>query len=177
MGNSQILAGAAICTVLIWLGFTSFRIHFKHVFFPMNTDSHEIFIPYQIRICRLIGGGLMIFLALLLGFAMLYLEEPAQLLADLRDQSEESKTKLVYTAEQLNFATRYALFWISFLIILLILVTTSSVDAIFSWNYQKQLRKSAAVLKIVGIQRKNSDPASSKENQPPFIDQQFLNEN
>jgi len=177
MENSQILAGAAICTVLIWLGFTSFKTHFKHVFFPINTDASEIFIPFQIRICRLIGGGLMILLALLLGFAMMYLEEPAQHLADLRDQSEESKTKLIYTTEQLNFATRYAFFWIGFLITLLILVTTSSIDAIFSWNYQKQLHKSVAALKAIGIRRKNSDSASSKESQTPVNDQQFLNEN
>ena len=119
----------------------------------------------------------MILLALLLGFAMIYLEEPAQHLADLRDQSEESNTKLVYTAEQLNFATRYALFWIGFLIILMVLVTTSSVDAIFSWQYQKQLRKSIAALKAVGLQNKRSNLANSKEDRSPFIDQNFINEN
>lgn len=177
MEYSQILAGAAICTVLIWLGFTSFKTHFNHVFSPTNTDGTETFIPYQIRLCRLIGGSVMILLALLLGFAMIYLEEPAQHLADLRDQSEESNTKLVYTAEQLNFATRYALFWIGFLIILMVLVTTSSVDAIFSWQYQKQLRKSIAALKTVGLQNKSSNLANSKEDRSPFIDQNFINEN
>ncbi len=117
----------------------------------------------------------MILLAIMLGFAMVYLEEPAQHLADLRDNSEESKTKLVYTAEQLNFATRYALFWISFLIALLLLVATSSVDAIFSWQYQKHLRNSVATLKAMGLLNTNSAKTDTNENHTPFIDQQFGN--
>ena len=177
MENSQILAGAAICTVLIWLGFNSFKTHFYHVFFPTKTDGTETFIPYQIRLCRLMGGGVMILLALLLIFAMIYLEEPAQHLADLRDHSEESKTKLVYTAEQLNFATRYALFWISFLIVLLLLVLTSSIDAIFSWRYQKQLRESVVALKNFRLNSKSATDTDNQANHPPFMDQQFHNEN
>lgn len=177
MENSQILAGAAICTVLIWLGVASFKAHFSPVFFLIKPDRMETFIPYQIRLCRLIGGGFMILLALMLGFAMIYLEEHAQHLADLRDYSEESKTKLIYTAEQLNFATRYALFWFNFLIVLLLLVTTSSVDAIFSWQHQKNLRNSVAALKAIELQNTNSAKADTDENQIPFIDQQFGNKN
>ena len=119
----------------------------------------------------------MILLALMLVFAMIYLEEPAQHLADLRDHSEESKTKLVYTAEQLNFATRYALFWISFLIVLLLLVLTSSIDAIFSWRYQKQLRESVVVLKNFRLNSKSATDTDNQANHPPFMDQQFHNEN
>lgn len=170
MENSQILAGAAICTVLIWLGFTSIKTHFNHVFLPTNTDDAETYIPYQIRVSRLIGGNVMILLALLLGFAMIYLEEPAQHLADLRDQSEESNTKLEYTTEQLNFATRYALFWIVFLIILLVLVTTSSVDAIFSWKHQKLLRESARSLKTIKIKNISPKKNHSMDDTPPSLD-------
>lgn len=177
MENSQILAGAAICTVLIWLGFASFKSHFNAVLFLTSPDSILNFIPYQIRLCRLIGGFFMILLALMLVFAMIYLEEPAQHLADLRDNSEESKTKLVYTAEQLNFATRYALFWISFLMVLLLLVSTSSIDAIFSWRYQKQLRESVAALKTFGLNNKNSADTNNEEHNPPFMGKQFPNEN
>ena len=177
MENSQILAGAAICTVLIWLGFASFKSHFNAVLFSTTPEPIQDFIPYQIRLCRLIGGFFMILLALMLVFAMIYLEEPAQHLADLRDNSEESKTKLVYTAEQLNFATRYALFWISFLIVLLLLVSTSSIDAIFSWRYQKQLRESVAALKNFGLNSKSSTDTDNQANHPPFMDQQFHKEN
>ena len=177
MEYSQILAGAAICTVLIWLGFASFKSHFNAVLFLTSPDSILNFIPYQIRLCRLIGGFFMILLALMLVFAMIYLEEPAQHLADLRDNSEESKTKLVYTAEQLNFATRYALFWISFLMVLLLLVSTSSIDAIFSWRYQKQLRESVAALKTFGLNSKNSADTDNEEKHPPFMGKQFPNEN
>jgi sensor histidine kinase YesM len=177
MENSQILAGAAICTVLIWLGFASFKSHFNAVLFLTTPEPIQNFIPYQIRLCRLIGGFFMILLALMLVFAMIYLEEPAQHLADLRDNSEESKTKLVYTAEQLNFATGYALFWISFLIVLLLLVSTSSIDAIFSWRYQKQLRESVIALKNFGLNSKRSTDTNNQENHPPFMDQQFNNEN
>jgi len=177
MENSQILAGAAICTVLIWLGFASFKSHFNSVLFLTTPDPTQNFIPYQIRLCRLIGGFFMILLALMLVFAMIYLEEPAQHLADLRDNSEESKTKLVYTTEQLNFATHYALFWISFLIVLLLLVSTSSIDAIFSWQYQKQLRESVAALKTFGLNNKNPSDTDNEENHPPFMGKQFPNEN
>ena len=177
MENSQILAGAAICTVLIWLGFASFKSHFNAVLFLTFPDPTQNFIPYQIRLCRLIGGFFMILLALMLVFAMIYLEEPAQHLADLRDNSEESKTKLVYTAEQLNFATRYALFWISFLMVLLLLVSTSSIDAIFSWRYQKQLRESVVVLKNFRLNSKSATDTDNQANHPPFMDQQFHNEN
>jgi len=113
----------------------------------------------------------MILLALMLVFAMIYLEEPAQHLADLRDNSEESKTKLVYTTE------RYALFWISFLMVLLLLVSTSSIDAIFSWRYQKQLRESVAALKTFGLNSKNSADTNNEEHNPPFMGKQFPNEN
>ena len=177
MENSQILAGAAICTVLIWLGFASFKSHFNSVLFLTTPDPTQNFIPYQIRLCRLIGGFFMILLALMLVFAMIYLEEPAQHLAELRDNSEESKTKLVYTAEQLNFATRYALFWISFLIVLLLLVSTSSIDAIFSWQFQKQLRESVAALKNFGLNSKSPSDTDNEENHPPFMGKQFPNEN
>lgn len=177
MENSQILAGAAICTVLIWLGFASFKSHFSDVLFLTTPDPTQNFIPYQIRLCRLIGGFFMILLALMLVFAMIYLEEPAQHLAELRDNSEESKTKLVYTAEQLNFATRYALFWISFLIVLLLLVSTSSIDAIFSWQFQKQLRESVAALKNFGLNSKSPSDTDNEENHPPFMGKQFPNEN
>ena len=177
MENSQILAGAAICTVLIWLGFASFKSHFNAVLFLTTPEPIQDFIPYQIRLCRLIGGFFMILLALMLVFAMIYLEEPAQHLADLRDNSEESKTKLVYTAEQLNFATRYALFWISFLIVLLLLVSTSSIDAIFSWRSQKQLRESVAALKNFELNSKSSTDTDNQANHPPFMDQQFHKEN
>jgi sensor histidine kinase YesM len=177
MENSQILAGAAICTVLIWLGFASFKSHFNAVLFLTTPDPTQNFIPYQIRLCRLIGGFFMILLALMLVFAMIYLEEPAQHLADLRDHSEESKTKLVYTAEQLNFATRYALFWIRFLIVLLLLVSASSIDAIFSWRYQKQLRESVVALKNFRLNSKSATDTDNQANHPPFMDQQFHNEN
>lgn len=175
MESSQIITGAAICTVLIWLGFNSLKQHYKAVFSNQIQTDLESFIPYRIRLCRLMGGFLMLILALMLGFAMVYLEEPAQHLADLRDQSEESNTKLVYTTQQLKFATSYAFFWIVFLTVLLLLVATSSIDAIFSWKHQKQLRDSLRSLSAIKIKNINSQKNHILEETPPSLDQNSHN--
>ncbi|MSR32738.1 MAG: hypothetical protein EXR99_14675 [Gemmataceae bacterium] len=74
----------------------------------------------------------MIVLSLMLASALVWLEGPAQHLADLRDAADLAGKKLQYSPEQWNFATRYALYWVSFLSLLLLLVLLGGIDAILS---------------------------------------------
>ncbi len=176
MGTNQILAGSAICSVLIWLGISSIIRHFSYVFSKPESQTDINLITYPVHCCRFIGGTIMLVLALMLTLAMIYLEAPAQHLANLRNLSEETGKKLIYSSEQIQFATRYATFWASFLIVLLFLIAVSGLDAIFSWHHQKQLRNAKIALKKQQLSNKNL-PAMDFKTNPPSSSQDFSNEN
>jgi hypothetical protein len=80
---------------------------------------------------RLVGSGLMFVMAWLLTGVMLYLEEPAQQLADQRDtqrgaQKEEDADPL--TPDERTFLRIYGGAWIGILLILLALVMLAALD-------------------------------------------------
>jgi hypothetical protein len=68
---------------------------------------------------RLIGAGLLLVLAIMLVWILLFLENPAQLLAD---QSDATPGRVEWTDAQRDFIRYYSVFWIVFLLILFLLV-------------------------------------------------------
>jgi MFS family permease len=77
---------------------------------------------------RLAGAGLLFVLAGMLAWALLFLEDPAQHLADLRDGGVELND------EQRDFGRRYGAFWIAFLLILLVLLVLAGYEA---WSVRR----------------------------------------
>lgn len=70
---------------------------------------------------RLVCSGLMVLLAVLLTGALLYLEGPAQRLADRGPEAAEAP-------EQRAFVNFYSYYWIVFLLTLLVLVVLAGID-------------------------------------------------
>jgi hypothetical protein len=77
---------------------------------------------------RLAGAGLLFVLAGMLAWSLLFLEDPAQRLADLRDAGVELND------EQRGFRRYYTVFWIAFLLILLVLLVLAGYEA---WSVRR----------------------------------------
>lgn len=84
--------------------------------------------PSRIHFVR-IYGIFFIILGLMLGFAQLFLEEPAQRLADLSDAATLRGEPAPYSLEDRRLAAIWAIFWILFLLVFLALATTAFLDA------------------------------------------------
>ena len=68
---------------------------------------------------RLVGAALLLVLAVMLVWILLFLEDPAQRLADL---SDATPGRVEWTAAQRAFIRYYSIIWIVFLLILFVLV-------------------------------------------------------
>ena len=65
---------------------------------------------------RIFYAGHLLLLGFMLAYAQLYLENPAQSLADLSDAANNRGEKAVFTPEDLAFAARWGAFWLAFML-------------------------------------------------------------
>jgi hypothetical protein len=77
---------------------------------------------------RLVTSLLLFLLGLMLAGALIYLEAPAQQLADIRDAMREQGDAAPLNAEQRMFARVYLIFWIAFLLILMAVIFLAAWD-------------------------------------------------
>jgi hypothetical protein len=77
---------------------------------------------------RLVTSALLLLLGFLLATAQLYLESPAQQLADERAAQEAAGEKADFTDAQRDFGRLYGGFWIGFLLILMVIVFLAAAD-------------------------------------------------
>ena len=82
---------------------------------------------------RLISSGLMLLIAVLLVIAQLWLESPAQRLADLRDHSD-----VPLTDNQKDFVRLYGAVWIAILLLLLAVILLAAFDLWAIRRYGRQ---------------------------------------
>ena len=89
---------------------------------------------------RLVGSGLLLLLAGLLAGALVYLEAPAQRLADL-DVPDTS----AYTPEQRAFLRLYGGWWITLLLVLLAVILLAGLDlwATYRWGVRQHRKLQA----------------------------------
>lgn len=94
---------------------------------------------------RLVGCALTLLLGLLLAGALLFLEAPAQQLADAREQAPPQLGVLddpQLTAEDRDFIRFYTLYWIVLLLSLLLLLGVAARDLLATRSYaQRQHRQ------------------------------------
>jgi len=77
---------------------------------------------------RLFASVLMLLLGIMLTGYLIYLGEPAQRLAEQREAQEQQGDNTPLNPEQRVFARHFAVFWIVFLLILLIVVFLAARD-------------------------------------------------
>lgn len=79
---------------------------------PGDTPESAFFRAQAVR--RMIIGLLLTVLGTMLGFAMILLEEPAQVIADMRDEADRWGTLFRLDDSQERFAAFYGGFWLAF---------------------------------------------------------------
>jgi hypothetical protein len=130
VGWPQIVSGACLVSALmslsLYYGYRQVRAlrRLKLVDLPREEDRYY---RAQAR-RRLVGSGLMFVMAWLLTAVMLYLEEPAQQLADQRDAQEAAGDESPLTPAERSFLRIYGGAWIGILLALLALVLLAAVD-------------------------------------------------
>jgi hypothetical protein len=77
---------------------------------------------------RLVNSVLMLVLAALLTTALVYLEEPAQRLAEARDAAQQAGNPGELTGKDRDFAHLYGAFWLVFLLVLMVVVLLAALD-------------------------------------------------
>ena len=77
---------------------------------------------------RLLTSGLLFILGVMLAGALVYLENPAQVLVDQIDTQEQQGEKPHLEPEQKVFARYYTYFWIVFLLVLMAVVFLAALD-------------------------------------------------
>lgn len=77
---------------------------------------------------RLVCSSLLLLLGFLLAAALLFLEAPAQQLADERTAQDAAGQKAELTDAQRDFARLYSAFWVGFLLILMAVVFIAAFD-------------------------------------------------
>lgn len=134
MPASQIIVGALLVLVLGWFGGNTILRQIK----AFTDGSNHFQLPMLVRLSRFYSGIIMLVLGGMLFWGLMFLEVPAQNLADLRDLADERGAEFKFTPEQRSFASTYAKFWLAFLALLFSMVCSSSLDAIFTWNCQRK---------------------------------------
>jgi MFS family permease len=77
---------------------------------------------------RLVTSLLLLLLGIMLAGALIYLEAPAQQLADDRDAMRQQGDAPELNPEQRGFARAYLIFWILFLLILMAVIFLAALD-------------------------------------------------
>ena len=94
---------------------------------PPETEDEQRYLRGQ-NFRRLISSSLLLLLGFLLATALLYLEGPAQELADQQTAREAQGLNIDLNDAQRDFSRWYAGFWVSFLFILMVIVFLTAFD-------------------------------------------------
>jgi hypothetical protein len=131
VGWTQIVFGTVLVLVLL---FVAILYGVRQIFalrrlrqteaMPLEERQYE---RGQVR-RRLITSSLLFLLGLMLPVALIYLEAPAQKLADERAAMEKAGDSIPLSGEQKAFARYYTLFWIVFLLLLMAVVALAALD-------------------------------------------------
>lgn len=88
-------------------------------------------IPFPIsRILRVLYGVHLLVMGLMLAVAQLFLENPAQALADLSDAAAIRGEVAPYSREDLAFAAGWGIFWLGFILILVSFICLAFWDSL-----------------------------------------------
>jgi hypothetical protein len=148
VGWSQIVFGYALVALLVILAVTYAWVQIRALRSPhAETPSAESRYERARAWRRLISTGLLLVLAGQLGIALLFLEGPAQQLADQRDarpRPVEPKPDEPRSPEEINFLRIWGGNWVVFLLILLVVLALAGVDLMatrrYALNQRRQLR-------------------------------------
>lgn len=79
---------------------------------------------------RIFYAGHLLLLGFMLAYAQLYLENPAQSLADLSDAANNRGEKTVFTPEDLAFAAKWGAFWLAFMLFFISFLCLALLDVL-----------------------------------------------
>lgn len=138
MGWNQIVFGVALVVVLLALAvFYASRQILALRRLPAF-DSDEVLFQRSLARRRLVSSGLMIVLAGLLAGALLFLEQPAQNLADQQDARELAGEDTRLAGKERDFARGYVLYWLGFLLVFMAIVVLAGTDLWAIRRYGRQ---------------------------------------
>jgi hypothetical protein len=142
VGWPQIVSGALLVAVLLFLAlYYGWRqvVALRELRDKPNLPEEEMRYERSKAHRRLLSSALMLILGVLLAVLLVYLESPAQDLADQRD-AEGGNAQLKPAQKEL--ARAYAWTWIVFLLVLLAVVVLAALDLLATRRYGlKQYRK------------------------------------
>jgi hypothetical protein len=131
VGWTQIVFGAALVVlvlfVALWFGVRQIMI-LRRMRLPEEMPPGEWNYQHSQVRRRLVTSLLLLLLGIMLAGDLLYLEVPAQQLADQRAALEREGDATPLSAEQSQFARFYASFFILFLLVLLVVVLFAAFD-------------------------------------------------
>lgn len=107
---------------------------------------------------RLAIAFILVFLGAMLGGAMILLEEPAQVIADLRDHADMTGTTFHLDDSQERFASIYGGYWLAFFLIFFILLAVLAWDVWALRSFRLNIRRN-----ILNLKRQ----AAAGSNLPP----------
>jgi len=128
----QIIVGNVLILVLVGLALCYGWHQWQYLRGPVeDTEEGEFYRKQAKR--RLVNSFLLLILAGLLAGAMIWLEAPAQALADSPEQR---------TPEQTEFARKYGWYWIVLMLVLLAVVIVAGIDYVATRRFRiKQLHQ------------------------------------
>ncbi len=131
MGWSQIVFGAVLVVLLLFVA----ALYGVRQVLSMRRLRHAEEMPLEERSYlvsrtrrRLVTSVLLLLLGVMLALALIYLEVPAQQLADERAEMERQGDVAPLRDEQRLFARFYGGFWIVFLLVLMAVVFLAALD-------------------------------------------------
>ncbi|MFN5330878.1 MAG: hypothetical protein ACK5DV_17030 [Planctomycetota bacterium] len=96
---------------------------------------------------RLVIAFILVFLGAMLGGAMILLEEPAQVIADLRDRADMTGTTFHLDDSQERFASIYGSYWLAFFLVFFILLAILAYDVLALRAFRLNIRRNILNLK------------------------------
>lgn len=172
MSWHQIVFGVALVVVLLVLAvFYAWRQILLLRRVP-NSGSDESRFQRSLAVRRLVNSGLMVVLALLLAGALVFLEQPAQDLADQQDARELAGKDTKLAGAEKEFARAYSIYWIAFLLVFLAVVVLAGADLVAIRRYAvEQFRKLREDRRAM-IERETArlrEERSNRHNGPPDV--------
>jgi len=141
VGWPQVVFGSALCLGLLAVAgaFLWFQARVLHrLADEVTLTPNEVAFQRRAAYRRIAAGLLMFVLAVLLAGAMVFLEGPAQALADWFDAFPDPEKRPPLTDEQRDFARRYGTYWLVILGLLFALLVIGAWDYLATRRFMRR---------------------------------------
>lgn len=127
MGHQQLIFGVVLTAGLAGIGLVAAWRQVSFLRGDCETSPAAAFFRAQ-AFRRLFCSLILVVMGVMLGLALVYLEEPAQTIVDERDAADSAGREFHLSDQQERFASLYGMFWVGFLVLLFVLLSVLAYD-------------------------------------------------